>query len=320
VDRGREFSIIRTAAVLATTLLFWMLPASAGAASSASFDDPVGDMTYYAPDLGATTVTVADDDTITVDTRIVPRPPAFWGGCAYTVGIFPYQTCVPADMNVTWYLDFSSGAGSVADGGADAKVVVIPRRGQTFWESSRWDTANGRFSAGAKPLAAEDEGGAHWTLNLADLGIPKPATVRVRVVSLYKSYNGLGTLLNYSDEAGPGTVSIAGAPAAPVSGPDASCTQATTRVNSLQQRIRSARRRARKGSRSARRRLARLRRTRKRALATMEGTCGPPVEGPPPTSSPPGCRLVTKTVLKQEGIGIYAKWVLKPEVVVECSK
>jgi hypothetical protein len=52
----------------------------------------------------------------------------------------------------------------------------------------------------------------------------------------------------------------------------------------------------------------------------MKRNCGAPVTAPPPRSAPPGCRLVTKTVLKQEGIGIYAKWVLKPEVVVECSK
>jgi hypothetical protein len=322
-DRRRKLSIVRGAAVLAMAMVACALPASAGASSSASFDDPIGDVTYYAPDLGATTVTVGDDGTITVDTRIVPRPPAGWGGCAYKVGFFPYETCVPADMNVTWYLDFASGSGSVTDGGADAKVVVIPRRGQTFWESSRWDTANGRFSAGAKPLAAEDDGGVRWTLNLADLGIPKPATVRIRVVSLYKSYNGVGTLLNYSDEAGPGTVSIAGpapAPTAAVPGADAACTRATGSVNSLQRKIRSARRRARKGSRKARRRLARLRARRKRSLATMEGVCGAPVQGPPPASAPPGCRLVTKTVLRQDGIGIYAKWVLKPEVVVECTR
>jgi hypothetical protein len=30
--------------------------------------------------------------------------------------------------------------------------------------------------------------------------------------------------------------------------------------------------------------------------------------------------LGATTVLKQEGIGIYAKWVLRPEVVVECTK
>jgi hypothetical protein len=52
----------------------------------------------------------------------------------------------------------------------------------------------------------------------------------------------------------------------------------------------------------------------------MKRACGPAVSGAPPTSAPPGCRLVTKTVLKQEGLGIYAKWVLTPEVVVECTK
>ena len=318
MNRETEFSIIRTAAVLAVTLAAWVLPAGAGAASSAAFDDPIEDVTYYAPDLGATTVTVGDDDTVTVDTRIVPRPPAYWGGCAYTVGVFPYQTCVPADMNVTWYLDVQSGAGSVADDGADAKVVVIPSRGQTFWESSRWDTANGRFSAGAKPAGTEHADGVRWSLRFADLGISRPATARIRIVSLYKSYTGLGTLLNYSDVAGPGTVPIPGGPGTPGARP--SCSRATGKVNRLQRRIRSARKRAAKGSRSARRRLARLRSQRKRALRAMKRACGPPVSGAPPTSAPPGCRLVTKTVLKQEGLGIYAKWVLKPEVVVECTK
>jgi hypothetical protein len=314
------FARSRSAAVLAIAITWWLAPGTAGAASSASFDDPVGDTIYFAPDLGTTTVTVGDDDTITLDTRIVPRPPAYWGGCAYTVGVFPYQTCVPADMNVTWYLDFASGAGSVADGGADAKVTVIPRRGQTFWESARWDTANGRFSAGAKPAGVEDSGGAGWKLNLADLGIPKPATARIWVVSLYKSYNGVGTLLSYSDVAGPGVVNIGGLPVAAGQAADPSCTRATGRVNKLQRRIRAAKRRAAKGSRSARKRLARLRSQRKRALKSMKLRCGSPVKGTPPRSAPPGCRLVTKTVLKQEGIGIYAQWVLKPEVVVECTK
>ena len=314
-----DFSITRTVALLASAFAVVMLPASAGAASSASFDDPVGDMTYFAPDLGTTTVTVGDDDSITVDTRIVPRPPAFWGGCAYMVGTFPYQTCVPADMNVTWYFDFAAG-GSVAEEGADAKAVVIPRRGQTFWESSRWDSANGRFSAGAKPAGTEDAGGVRWILYLADLGIPRPATVRVRVVSLYKSYTGLGVLTNYSDTAGPGTLAVAGAAGAPAAQAAPSCTRAARKVNRLQRRIRSARRRAARGNRSARRRLKRLRAQRRRALRGMKRRCGSPVKGAPPAAAPPGCRLVTKTVLKQEGIGIYAKWVLKPEVVVECTK
>lgn len=320
VKHGMESSIIRTGAVLAIAALCLVLPWTAGASSSASFDDPVGDTTYYAPDLGATTVTVGDDDVLTLDTRIVPRPPAFWGGCAYYVGFPPYETCVPANMNVTWYFDFRSDGGSVVDNGADATVVAIPTRGQTIWESSRWDSANGRFSAGAKPGATEDSGGVRWSLRLADLAIPRPATVRIWVVSLYKSFNGLGVLLNTSDLAGPGTVAVAGPPGAAGVGP--SCGRATRTVNRLQRRIRSVSRRAAKGSRSAKRRLARLRSKRKRALRTMKRRCGSPVKRgtTPPTSAPPGCRLVTKTVLKQEGIGIYAKWVLKPEVVVECTK
>ena len=304
---------MKRAGALAIVIACLALPGAAGAATSASFDDPVGDSTYYAADLGTTTINVGDDDTFTVDTRIVPRPPAYWGGCAYTVGAFPYQTCVPANMNVTWFLDFLPNSGSVADSGADAKVNVVPSQLQRFWESSRWDTANGKFAAGAKPAAGEDAGGAHWTLRLADLGIPRPATVRVRIVSLYKSYNGLGTLLNYADEAGPGSVQVAGGPAA--GGPSATCGRATRRANRLQRKLRAAKRRGASGKR-----LRRLRRQRNRALRSMKRKCGAPVKTPAPATAPPGCRLVTKTVLKQEGIGIYAKWVLKPEVVVECTK
>jgi hypothetical protein len=310
----RDLTIMRLASALAIAIVCLVLPAAAGAATSGSFDDPIGDSTYYAADLGATTINVGDDDTITVDTRIVPRPPAYWGGCAYTVGAFPYQTCVPANMNVTWYLDYAGNSGSVADNGADAKVNVVPSQLQRFWESSRWDTANGKFAAGAKPAAGEDAGGAHWTLRLADLGIPRPATVRIRIVSLYKSYNGLGTLLNYSDEAGPGSVQVAGGPAA-ATGPSKSCTSATRRANRLGRKLRAAKRRHASG-----RRVRKLRRQRKRALRSLKRKCGAPVRAPAPATAPPGCRLVTKTVLKQEGIGIYAKWVLKPEVVVECTK
>jgi hypothetical protein len=304
--------------MLAVVALSCLPVASAVAATSGSFDDPLGDSPEFAADLGATTVTIGDDETIAVDTRIVPRPPAGWGGCAYYVGFFPYQTCVPADMNVTWYLDYASGSGSLADGGADAKVVAVPSRGQTFWEGSRWDAANGKFSAGAKPAASEDPGGVRWALRLGDLGIPRPATLRVWAVSLYKSYNGVGVLLNYSDEAGPGTVSIPAPPGPPA---DPRCVQKTTLVNRLQGRIQSARRKAATGNRRAHRKLARLRLARKRAVQTMKRLCGPPTqEGAPATSAPPGCKLVTKPVLRQEGIGIHAEWVVKPEVVVECSK
>lgn len=313
-------SSFRANVVLVAVLAFAAVPAAAVAATSGSFDDPVGDTPEFAPDLGASTVTVGDDDTLAVNTRIVPRPPAFWGGCAYyVVGI-----CMPADMNVTWYFDYSPTAGSVADGGADAKVVVVPVRGQTFWEGSRWDAANGKFTAGAQPAGAEDPGGIAWTLRLADLGIPKPATLRVWAVSTYRSYNGVGALFDYSDTAGPGTVSIPAPPSAVgVGGSSPPCREAIAAANKLQRRIRKAKgNMADDGGRPQRRRLARLRKQRDGALRAMRKLCRVPVaeSAPPPSSPPPGCHLVTKPVLQQEGTGIYAPWVIKPEVVVECSK
>jgi hypothetical protein len=309
-DKGhfRDGGRFPAAPWLAVVVGLLLLPTGTAAASSASFDDPIGDTTEYAPDLGATTMTVSGQ-TIAVNTRIVPRPPAYWGGCAYTVGYPPYQTCVPSNMNVTWYIDHTKGSGSVADGGADAKVVVVPARGQTFWESDRWDSANGRFTSGAQPAASEDSGGVSWTLNLSDLGIPRPSTVRVWVVSLYKSYNGLGALLNYSDTAGPGAVSVGG-------GASRACLKATDRVNRLQRRLRKAKRHS-----AGRGALARLRAKRNRGIKTMKQRCHSRiVSGAPPKKAPPGCHLVTKPVLKQEGVGIHAEWVVKPEVVVECSK
>ena len=260
------------AAALAFVAVF-SLPAAAGAAASGSFDDPIGDSPRYAADLGATTVTVGDDDTVTVDTRIVPRPPADWGGCAYTVGLPPSETCVPANMSVTWYFDYAAGSGSAADDGADAKVVVVPSRGQTLWESGRWDAASGKYSSGAQPAGAEDPGGVVWTLRFGDLGIPKPA-LRVWVVSLYKSYNGLGVLLNHSDNAGPGTVSIAGAPPPPSSEATCPCRQAIDRANGLQRLVGRAKREVKEGGGlAARRKLARLRTKRKRALKATARRC-----------------------------------------------
>ena len=286
------------------------LPAGAAAAASGTFDDPIGDSAEYAADLGASTVTVGDDDTIVVNTRIVPRPPAGWGGCAYVVGTFPYETCVPSNMNVTWYFDYAPGSGDLANEGADAKVVVVPSRGQAFWESDRWDAASGRYVSGAQPLGAEDPGGVTFTLRLADLAIPKPSALRVWAVSLYKSYNGLGVLLNYTDTAGPGTVAI---PAPP---PSPQCLQAIGKANHLQRAIRQLK--GRKG-RAVERRRRKLRAKRRLVRKAMPGLCQASVaSGAAPTSAPPGCHLVTKPVLKQEGTGIYAPWVIVPEVVVEC--
>jgi hypothetical protein len=302
-------------AVVAVALAFVpSVPGVAAAATGGSISDPVGDVTQFAPDIGETAVTVGDDDTFGVDTRIVPTPPAGWGGCSYyVVGI-----CVPSNMNVTWYLDFLPGAGSVADDGADAKVLAVPARDQTTWESSRWDAANGRFTAGAAPAASVDGGGVRWTLRLGDLGIPRPANVRMRIVSLYKSYTGTGVLVDYSDTAGPGTIPVGGP--AGGTGPATGCATASRTTNRLQARIRSTTRRARHGSRSAKRRLPRLKAKRRRALRRLRAACGTPVKGPSPTAAPPGCRLVTKPVLVLEGVGLNARYVLRQRVVVECSR
>jgi len=307
-------------AVLAVAVVgLCLAPATgAGAATSGSFDDEIGDSEEFAPDLGLTTVAIGDDETISVATRFESRPPAFWGGCAYYV----VGTCIPADMTVTWYLDHTPGAGSLADGGADAKVVAIPRRGETTWEGSSWDAANGRFSAGAPPVADDDEDDASWTLRLADLGIPRPATLRIWVVSLYKSYTGLGVLLDYEDVAGPGTILVEGAPTAVAPATvSRACRRKARAVNRIQRRLRTLRRRARRGNPRARRKLRRTRAVRRRAVRAMKRRCGPPVEQEePPAAAPPGCKLVTKPVLQQEGVGIHAEWVIKPEVVVECLK
>jgi hypothetical protein len=67
--------------------------------------------------------------------------------------------------------------------------------------------------------------------------------------------------------------------------------------------------------------MKRLRTKKNAAVRKMKRVCGKPVqEAPPPATAPPGCHLVTKPVLKQEGVGIFAKWVVQPEVVVECEK
>lgn len=287
------------------------LPAGAAAAVSGTFDDPIGDSPEYAADLGATTLTVGDDDTVVVNTRIVPRPPAGWGGCAYVVGFFPYETCAPSNMNVTWYFDHASGSGDPANDGADAKVVVVPSRGQVFWESDRWSAATGRYASGAQPLGAEDPGGVTFTLKLADLGIPKPAALRVWAVSLYKSYNGVGTLLNYSDTAGPGAVSI---PAPP---PSPQCLRAIGRANRLQRAIRRLKG---KSGRLARRQRRKLLAKRRRATIAMSRFCQAPLaSGATPKSAPPGCHMETRPVLQQEGAGIYAPWVIRSEPVVVCE-
>jgi hypothetical protein len=280
-------SSLRTLAAL-TVALALALPATASATTSGSFDDPIGDSTQYAPDLGATTVTIGDDDTIVVDTRIVPRP----------------------EMSVTWYFDYSSSSGSDADGGADAKVVATPSQGRALWESGRWDAATGNFSVAARPTGAEYGGGATWTLSLGDLGISRPATLRVWVVA---------ELRDSSDTAGPGTVVLSEPPSAGgvVEGGQG-CTTAIGKTNALQRKIRKV---MRKRGRAAHRRVVGLRARRTRALMVAEQRCGAEVgSGSSPRSAPPGCHLVTMPVLRQDGMGAYAPWALRSEAVVDCRQ
>jgi hypothetical protein len=157
------------------------LPAGARAMASGSFDDPIGD-SANAADLGATTVTVGDDDTITVDTRFVSRP--------------------DATANVTWYFDYFGGKGP------DAKVAVLSSSGRALWKSAHRDSPRERFSSGAPPAGAEGPDDLVWTSRLADLGIPTPATLRVWAVSRHRSYNSLGVPITYSDTASPVTLSL----------------------------------------------------------------------------------------------------------------
>jgi len=221
----------RSIALLAAIAAICALPAGNAVASTGGFEDPTGDMPQFAPDLGATAVT-ASDDAISVGTAIVPRAPAGWGGCAYLVG----ETCIPADMSVTWYLDFIPGSGSVADDGADAKIVVVPERGRSIWESRRWD--GGSFHSGARPLGSEDSGSLRWSLRLTDLGVELPATLRIWVVSSFRSPPGLGAPLDYEDRAGPGTISLdeQGAPRAGVA-PAAACKRRATASHRPRRRL-----------------------------------------------------------------------------------
>ena len=78
--------------------------------------------------------------------------------------------------------------------------------------------------------------------------------MRIWVVSLYKSYNGVGTLLEYSDKAGPGSVQVTGGPAGGRSEPGMRSRDG--RANRLQRKIRAAKRRGASRSRRQRSRLS----------------------------------------------------------------
>lgn len=205
------------------TALLLVAPASAGAAVTVTAEEPFEE-TPFVPDLGATTATVADDGTLTVRTRIVARPPAGWGGCVP----LPSGLCVPARITVTWLLDWQSG-GSVADDGADAKVVATPAQATTTWQALRWDATGAQWRAATVPAATTDIGGATWSLAPAQLGIPATATVSMRIASRFHVVGDDGLPVDTADDAGPLTIPLGGlspdagaapvAPSAPSSGP-----------------------------------------------------------------------------------------------------
>lgn len=192
----------RSVALLTALAALCALPLGSAAASTGGFGDTVGDMPQFAADLGATTVAVSDD-AISVETAIVPRAPAGWGGCAYLIG----ETCIPADMSVTWYVDHAPG-GSLTDDGADTRIVVVPQQGRSLWDSERWSSAGGRFLPGPRPLGSEEPGSLRWSLRLSDLDVERPATLRIWAVSSFRSPPGLGAPLDYEDRAGPGTIAL----------------------------------------------------------------------------------------------------------------
>lgn len=218
-------SSTRPLALLLALAALCVLPGSA-AADPSDFDDPIGDMPMYAADLGTTTV-LDGGEALSVETAIVARPPAGWGGCAYSVG----NACIPAEMSVTWYLDHAPG-GSPADDGADVKVTVVPEQGLSLWTSERWNA--GRWAPGSRPLGSDAPDALRWSSRLSDLGIEPPASVRIWVVSSFRSPPGIGTPLDYEDRAGPGTISL-GASSAEAS--PASCTRRASASRRPQRRL-----------------------------------------------------------------------------------
>lgn len=215
-------------ALLLALAALCLLPGGAGA-SDDDFVDPIGDMPMYAVDLGTTTV-LDGGDTLSVETAMVPRPPAGWGGCAYSFG----SACIPAEMSVTWFLDHVAG-GNPADDGADVKVTVTPEEGLSFWTSERWSSSADRYLPGPRPLGSEAPESLRWSARLSDLGIEaRPANVRIWVVSTFRSPPGIGTPLDLEDRAGPGTV-VLGAPTASAS--PAGCDRRATVSRRPQRRL-----------------------------------------------------------------------------------
>jgi hypothetical protein len=303
---------------LLLVLAFAFFAPSATAAGTSAFDDAL-DTSFGAPDLVKTTSTVGDDDVLAVETIFVPRPPAGWGGCSPL-----FTICLPPDMNITWFLDTDGnpGTGSLSEQGADARVVAVPSRGGAVtMESTRWNASRGRFEAGAVPAFTGGGDRVRWSLRLGDLGIGRPASLGLRVVSIYRSFSVSGLMFEYLDRApdtGFSTLPVPGPPP-----PSKACTDAAAKANKLQGQIRSASRKLRSRSarvrRRARARVRALKRSRAKALDAIRRNCPKPVRTGTQTAPPAGCRIVTKLVFVLEGVGSNARYVLQPKPVVECG-
>ena len=107
-------------------------------------------------------------------------------------------------MRVDWFLELVPGAGSAADGGADARVTAVPGAGTTAMELSRWDAARG-WVTGPPPafqvVPADPVLDLAWGAPYADLGIAPGARVGVVAVSQYRSFTSLGTQTFSADRA-----------------------------------------------------------------------------------------------------------------------
>lgn len=195
------------AMVLAVAALAFVAVPGAGA-TTVVLDEPFEGAPFVA-DLGRTTVTYGDDQLLAVETAVVARPPAGWGGCIVQLS----GICLPAQMTVEWLLDHSIG-GDPAAAGADARVVATPSAGRTTWESARWDRYYARWRAGAVPNATTDARGVRWTLPMAELGLVRTpyfsttvgprANVDLFVVSRFSALDAAGLPIGGLDAAGRG--------------------------------------------------------------------------------------------------------------------
>ncbi|ADB50431.1 hypothetical protein [Conexibacter woesei] len=284
------------AMVLAVAALAFVAVPGAGA-TTVVLDEPFEGAPFVA-DLGRTTVTYGDDQLLAVETAVVARPPAGWGGCIVQLS----GICLPAQMTVEWLLDHSIG-GDPAAAGADARVVATPSAGRTTWESARWDRYYARWRAGAVPNATTDARGVRWTLPMAELGLVRTpyfsttvgprANVDLFVVSRFSALDAAGLPIGGLDAAGPGLLPFGVLPEAlPTPAPGATpppvgdgpverrvaCHRASVRVRRLDRRIRRAAKVAHGRGPAARRRAARgelrrLRAQRSEALAAKRRTC-----------------------------------------------